>query len=437
MIGQPNKGFNAFHIKSRRHGFHFIEDLDIPDRIKEFKSNENVMCIYADKCQALLDRTGSCKDVLCNEDRCEVYDFCKSNRYVSQIDKAARAALILYSWMQLPTDPGSAGIYAQILNRRKKYARGALLSVVGEIDASKLLNRHFVSVDEIQKGISIWKDEPAGELYRMLGEMCVPHWTARQRWDRLVKEYPKLQHTDVIRQLSKYPLMNLTTNTIQELSLSKALSEKAISIDNVSEIARIPRIYPKDWTLVQRLEQFLMYCANPEPPIIFTGQGLEFVTPPVLHPLCDTYVMQSATADTQQLKTLITMTNNDISYHTAEGDRVAHHPDAKIFKIATGRYVRGTCFHHDKEWNVTGLRETIYPHLENLLNLLLNTPGQKFINTYKAIYDSDALEDDPLIKELRDLPVFSGQIGQEATAWIWTLIPSLLNLGQMNRARNC
>ena len=46
----------------------------------------------------------------------------------------------------------------------------------------------------------------------------------------------------------------------------------------------------------------------------------------------------------------------------------------------------------------------IRPHLESLLNLLQNTPGPKFINTYKPIYAGDALAYEPEIQALRALP---------------------------------
>ena len=392
----------AFHIKPRHHGFDIIEDMDIPERIKAFKSNPNVMCIHADRCQALLDKTGTCKDVLCNADQCEVYDFCSENRYVGQVDKAAQAQLILYSWMQLPTDPGAAGIYAQILSKRKRYERRALLSVVGEVDASKLLNRHSISIGEIQKGISLWQDEPAGQFYRMLSGMCNSTWTPKQRWEFLIAEYPKLDGDATINQLAKFPMTQ--SNKVEGITLIQALSEKLVSIQSLSDIETIPKMYPRHWTPVQWLEQFVMHCQNPEPPLLFTGDTLEFVTPPVLHPMCDTYVMQSATANTHQLKTLLTMANEDITYYPATADRVEHHKDAKIFKIATGRYVRSTCFHYDKEWKVTGLKDKILPHLQNLLGILRNTPGPKFVNTYKAIYDGHELEGEPIINELLSVP---------------------------------
>ena len=59
---------------------------------------------------------------------------------------------------------------------------------------------------------------------------------------------------------------------------------------------------------------------------------------------------------------------------------------------------------YDSEWNVTGLRDTIRPHLETLLMTLENTPGKKYVNTYKPIYTGTELADDGLIELLRAVP---------------------------------
>ena len=398
------RGLASYHIKSRSHGFDKIADLSLPERISVFKSDENVLCIHADRCQALLDRVGSCKEVLCNAEGCEVYEFCSQHRYISQIRKAAQCQVAHYSWPQLPTDPGSKGIVSQIMNARKKYQRGPLLWVVGEIDAQKLLNRHVITTAEIIKGIAIWQNEPAGELYRLLGELCAPHLTGKERFDKLVRHYPGLDHQAATRQLTKIGVPHLDDKYTVEFSVSKALTDGVISIENASTINEIPRMYQSHWTPIQQLERFLMHCANPDPPIFFNSTQLEFITPPNLHTQIDTYIMQSATADAGQIESLITLTADDISFDVAMGNRVEHHPEARIFKVSTGRYVRSTCFEYDKDWKVVGLKDTIRPHLENLLNILDNTPGDKFVNTYKPIYDDDIFDDDPLVSELRGLP---------------------------------
>ena len=398
------QGLQSYYIKARHFGFDRIADLSLKERIKVFETDENVMCIHADRCQALLDRTGNCKDVLCNEEACEVYDFCKQNRYVSQIRKAAQCQIAHYSWVQLVTDPGSQGIVQQVLRERKRITQKELLWVVGEVDAQKLLNRHQVSVAEIQKGLATWGQEPAGELYRLLSQLCNQTLKAKERWDILVREFPKLDHSTAIRQLSRLGLKGYDKQQTLELTVSKALSEGFIKIESVSDIVIIPRVYPRHWTPIQQLDQFLTYSNNPVPPIHFNGLSLEFVTPPELHLECDTYVMQSATANPIQLKNLLTMMNPDIEFHTSTAERVEHHPDTKIFKVATGRYVRRSCFEHDSEWNIVALKDSIRPHLQCLLDILTHTTGHKFVNTYKAIYEGSELEDDPLIELLRACP---------------------------------
>ena len=396
------QGLRSYHIKSRKHGFEKIADLSMDKRVEVFKEDEGVMCVHADRCQALLDRTGNCKDVLCNPECCDVYDFCSRNRYVSQIRKAAQCQVAHYSWVQLLTDPGSRGIVAQILNERKRAQRSHLVWVVGEVDAHKLLNRHTVSTVEITKGIETWADEPAGMLYRLLSELCMPHLTAGERWERLVGGFPRIDGKDASRQLSRIGARGLTHT--EEITVARAVTEGYVSVEDVQSIHAIPKVYPNNWTLVERLEHFLTYCQSPEPPITFNGQSLEFVTPPDLHSMCDTYVMQSATADARQLEQLLTITADDISFHVARSERVEHHEGTRIFKVATGRYVRSTCFDYDKDWEVTGVNDTIRPHLENLLSILENTPGKKFVNTYKPIYDGDVLAEDPIIELLRAVP---------------------------------
>ena len=396
------RGLESYHIRSRLHGFSLIEDLPIEERIKVFKQNKDVLCIHADRCQALLDKTDTCKETLCNAEHCEVYDFCAEHRYVSQIRKAAQAQIAHYSWPQLPTDRGSAGIVAQIMKARADFSRGPLTWVVGEVDAVKLLNRHIISVAEIQRGIAAWREEPAGQLYRLLGMLCNQTWTPQQRWDRLIADYPQIDINIASRQLSRVPVW--ADDKLQEMSLLDALKYEVLSANNAMDIEKWPRLYPKHWTLMQRLEQFLIYCTNPEPPIHFNGLALEFITPPDLHQMIDTYVMQSATANSNQLKTLITMTDAHLEFHTAETQRVEHHEDARIYKVATGRYVRGTLFEREKDLKIVGIKETARPHFENLLNILQNTPGPKWVNTYKPIYDGSELEHEPIIQKLRLLP---------------------------------
>ena len=393
------QGLESYHIRSRLHGFSVIEDLPIPERIKIFKMDKNVLCIHADRCQALLDKTGTCKETLCNAEHCEVYDFCAEHRYVSQIRKAAQAQIAHYSWPQLPTDRSSAGIVAQIMKARSKYSRGPLTWVVGEVDAHKMLNRHIIPVAEIQKGIAAWRDEPAGQLYRLLGMLCNETWTAQQRWERLIADYPNIDNNIASRQLTRVPVW--ADDQLAEMKLLDALKYEVLSADNAMDIEKWPRLYQRHWTLMQRLEQFLIHCSNPEPPIHFNGINLEFITPPDLHQMVDTFVMQSATANSSQLKTLITMTDPHIEFHTAETERVEHHKDAKIYKVATGRYVRGTLFEREKDLKIVGIKETARPHFENLLNILQNTPGPKWVNTYKPIYEGDELAHEPVIAKLR------------------------------------
>ena len=399
-IRAREQGLNSYWIKSRSFGFHKIADLPLLEREKVFKEDKNVMCIHADRCDALLARTGNCKDVLCNPDCCDVYDFCSRHRYVSQIRKAAQSQIAHYSWPQLPTDPGSKGIVSQIMQERSRISKGQLIWVVGEVDAEKLLNRHQVSTAEIVKGIETWGDEPAGELYRILSELCVPHLTAYERHQRLVQWYGSgFDFQAASRQLSRIGARGLEHT--EEITLTRAVTEGYVSVEDVESIQRLPKMYPHHWTLVERLEQFVAHINSPDPPIYFNGLALEFVTPPDLHAQVDPYVMQSATADAKHLESLLTITADDITFHMATGDRVEHHHGTRIFKVATGRYVRGTCFNYDKEWNIIGLKDTIRPHLENLRSILWNTPGKKFVNTYKAIYEGDELADDPLIESLR------------------------------------
>ena len=393
------RGLESYHIRSRLHGFSLIEDLSIPERIKVFKQNKDVLCIHADRCQALLDKTDTCKETLCNSEHCEVYDFCAEHRYVSQIQKAAQAQIAHYSWPQLPTDPGSAGIVAQIMKARAKYSRGPLTWVVGEVDAHKMLNRHIIPVSEIQKGIAAWRDEPAGQLYRLLGLLCNETLSPQQRWDQILSDFSGIDYSVASRQLSRVPVW--VDDKLNEMKLLDALKYEVLKADNAIEIEKWPRLYANHWTLMQRFEQFLMYCANPEPPIHFGGTHLEFITPPDLHSMVDTYVMQSATANSHQLKTLITMTDPQIEFYTAETARVEHHEDARIYKVATGRYVRGTFFEREKDLKITGIKETALPHFENLLNILQNTPGPKWVNTYKPIYEGDELAHEPVIMKLR------------------------------------
>ena len=106
---------------------------------------------------------------------------------------------------------------------------------------------------------------------------------------------------------------------------------------------KMPRVYQKNWTLIQRLDQLLTYAVNDEPPLYFDTQSLIWTTPPILHQMCDTYVMQSATADKTQIKSLITLAN-DVDFYAGDGKRVEHHQDTTIYKVVTGRYVRSSCF---------------------------------------------------------------------------------------------
>ena len=395
-------GLYSYHIKSRMAGWQKIDGKPLQERIRIYKEDKDVMCIHADRCEALLSRTGNCKDVLCNENDCEVYDFCKRNRYVSQLRKAAAAKIVHYSWVQLPTDPASQGIVAQINGERRRIFKDKPIWVVGEVDALKLLNVHRISLQEIGKGIETWGDEPAGQFYRLLSGLCQVHLSNSERYERLLKGFADMEKGDVTRQLSRIGRHAL--GYTDELSVSQAVKDRFISIDSVGSIRQIPKTYQKHWTLVQQIDAFLSFAVGAEPPIFFDSQTLYFYTPPQLHNLCDTYVMQSATADKEQIEQLLTTSSSEIDFYASDGSRVEHHQGTRIFKVATGRYVRSTCFEYDSDWNIIGLRDAIRPHLETLLGILMNTPGKKFVNTYKAIYEGHELEDDVLIELIRNAP---------------------------------
>ena len=395
------QNLTSYYIRPRHYGFQKIADAPLTERIARFKKDPDVLCIHADRCDALIARTGDCTEALCNKNDCEVYSFCKEQRYLSQVPKAAQSQIAHYSWVTLCTDPSAKGIVAKILAERKRYDRQNLVWVVGEVDAHKLLNRHRVSTAEIKQGFDIWGDSPAGQLYQLLSSLGQLHLTQEQRFELLVEGFHKIEFKKASYQLARVGEKFLTET--KPVSISKAIESGYISVKDVMSIHQIPKIYPQGWTLVEQIEQFLSCSTSSDPPIFFDGLGIEFVTPPDLHSMCDQYVLQSATANLKHCQELLSITaDNDLSFTMTESERVEHHPDAKMFKILTGRYVRSSCFEYkDGYKTVVGLRDTIRPHLENLLQTLQNTPGEKFVNTYKVIYEGDELADDPLIQELR------------------------------------
>lgn len=390
------RGLLSMHIRSRMAGYSLIKDKPYEERKKIFLENSKIQCLHADRCHALINRVGSCRDVLCNEEDCEVYAYCKRSRYLSQFSKSAYMQYVNYSWQKLLTDPVGRGTVAKLLVERQQAVRSMPLFVIGEVEASQLLNTHRVSIQEIARGIEMWENNPAGEFYAMLEHVCRLSMQPEHRAEQIFDLFKTIDIDTARDQLGRI------VEDGEIISLPAAIGAGLYEIETVADIHKLPRLYPVGWSIVEQFETMFKHAENPV--VFFDGQQLEFSTLPELTTMVDTVVMQSATSDVTQIRNLIQTVRDDISFVVSGSERVSHHPNARIYKVNSGRYVRQSCFQYDKEWNVLGLQDKIRPHLRRILDILRETPGRKHVNTYKIIYEGDELEDDQLIGELRNLP---------------------------------
>ena len=389
------RGLTTMHLKSRTAGAGKLEGKTEKERLDLFNTDNSIQCLYPERCDALIKRVGSCREVLCNKYDCPVYGTCRRNRYLSQFRKCATVQYVNYSWQKFLTDPVATGVLNKVLNSYKVMQKEQPMFVLGEVGAMELINSHFVSIEEIARGIDIWKDEPLGKFFSLLESICGLSIDPVERAERIYTQWTNIDLIQASKQLSKILIEDTA------LSLSKAVATKQYSIDTTTEIAKLPRLYQQGWTLIDRLEHMFTHASIPV--VFFDGQSIEFNTLPQLSKLVDKVVMQSATANMGQVRNVLKAVTPEISFVSNSYERVRHHTGTRIFKVRTGRYVRQTVFEYDDDWKIVGLRDEIRPHLKRILSILQATPGAKHVNTYKPIYDGKALQEDELIQELRVL----------------------------------
>ena len=175
------------------------------------------------------------------------------------------------------------------------------------------------------------------------------------------------------------------------MGLAEAIKLGIFDTKTVQSIQELPTVYSDpNWTFWHQIKHFFAhYTRDADAPIRWSGEGLHFWVPPVLHPRVKRLLVISSTLSTEHLHTVFP----DEAIEVFRTDPTAWVSENQVFQIRTGIYPRETILDYDGTWDVIGTSKT----------------GQRFLFGIRAEIERDPnvkhaiITDSEIIRPLRDI----------------------------------
>ena len=334
-------------------------------------------CIQAPRPDAYRKKGGNLYKTICPT--CPVYDQCLKEGYLSQIEQAKNALMVITSHPDFHINPAHKGFAKPYLTDITGAQR---LIVQDDVSTYALFLECEITRRRLQELRDDWDGAFLGrfakELLRLLEVEGTPY---------TIGDYLKTL-TRKQKALLNFQLTRVRIQTTQAdgtpvhfvMTLDEAVSHGFYGEATETDIAEMPAVYPKNWTLLDQLTAFFKhYKRETDAPIQYHDGTLKFVLPPRLHDNVWKAVFMSATQDEVLFKRAFP------EAHTQNLLSTAWQPHVKVYQLRTNRNPRATVYQFT-EGEITGLSDTGENYYQRMIDEIARTPDTKHaIITYKDV----------------------------------------------------
>ena len=336
-------------------------------------------CVQADRADAYRQKGGNMYTTICPH--CTVQLECLDNGYLSQPERAKDALMVISSHPDFHINPKNKGFAKPYLT---DYTGGKRLVVQDDVATHALFLPCEVSRDRLCRMRDDWKGQFlsgfAKELLRILESEGTPY---------AIGEYLDTL-TDKQKSLLTYQMAHVRVETTEPdgtashwvMSLDEAVGKGIFSLGDAGDIAELPSVYPKGWTLLDQLTAFFEhYTRESDAPIRYLDGTLSFVIPPRILDSVDKAIFMSATLDLDLFKRAFpeAETDNTPPIELAKG--------AGIYQLRTNRNPRRTVFKF-ADGQPVGLSDAGESYWRMMVDEITRTPDTKHaIITYKPVLE--------------------------------------------------
>ena len=358
----------------RRRGlmFRWNDGKDAHDRFPH-----EIPCIQAARCDAYRRKGGNMYKTICPN--CPVQTECLQYGYRSQPENAKNARMIISSHPDFHINPAHKGFAKPYLTDITGAQR---LIVQDDVSTHALFLECEITRHRLQQLRNDWKGAFLGgfakELLRILEVEGTPYAT-QDYLNSLTKKQKALLNFQLTRVRIQTTQAD-GTHTHFVMTLDEAVSHGFYGEATESDIAEMPAVYPKNWTLLDQLTAFFKhYKREADAPIHYHDGTLKFALPPRLHDKVWKAVFMSATQDEVLFKHALP------EAQTQNLPPTAWQPHVKVYQLRTNRNPRATVYRFE-DGKTVGLSDTGESYWQHMIDEIARTPDTKHaIITYKDV----------------------------------------------------
>ena len=354
-----------------------------------------VPCIQAARCDAYRKKGGNMYKTICPT--CRVETDCLQYGYRSQPEDAKNAVMLITSHPDFHINPALRGFAKPYLNDITGAPR---LVVQDDVSTHALFLECQITRHRLQQIRDDWDGAFLGgfakELLRCLEAEGTPY-AIGDYLDTLTDKQKGLLNFQLTR-LRIQTTQADGTHTYFVMTLDEAVSRGFFKAENEADIAELPAVYPKNWTLLDQLTAFFQHYTRPDDaPIQYHDGTLKFALPPRLHDSVWKAVFMSATLDLDLFKRAFP------EAHTEDIPPTAFVNGTKVYQLRTNRNPRATVYLVE-DAEVVGLSSTGENYWQRMIHEIARTPAtQHAIITYKLLFEWKQNEETSDLSELDNI----------------------------------
>ena len=455
--------------KSRFYGYSGKDDYPLSERIADFKEQCN-LCIHAELCEmsriyGIPPRLGVCRG-------CEMLADCQEYAYLSQVERAKEAQVLLIAMPKLFIDPAHAGFLSRLDTAER-------LHIIDESKAHELFLECSLAKETLQTWVKHWRNTELGtvasRILQILEVDCKDPYEVVKYIDTLSDEQIerlsksttcyRLAYTrnekgavdedtervlaynqaefdndiwayvatdtegyDILREKSEpvIPPQTIKEKGYLELTPAQALDLGIVNLKDVTTLEEHGYVYESQhWTPFQQLRIFSKrYKRAEDAPITYQDRKLSWVIPPQLAKQVKRLIVMGASLDKEGFERAFEQTE-----HLFIETKPASYVDgANTFQIRTGAYPRRSLLDYtlaEKKWKVVGLNTTGERFFnEIIVEMERDRQTKHVIITFKAIVErlgDELTANHPNLMDMRSFHNMEGLDYKESGLVFWII----------------
>ena len=394
--------------KPRRHLWEQVKAIPVETRMATPFQHGNV-CEDPERCNALEEKGGNPNESICPQ--CPVYMECQQRGYLSQPETLRHVKAQISRPNRLFLDPERSDVVDEILQQVDDTER---LCIVDEAEAFKLFPQCGISKNTLEEWRVNWGRSALGnfanailnaleiknaldvnavgriravvqaferEKETLIQQMCqvnIPSKVVPREFvdDETGKTLARFGiafengasayiplDTDAMGRLTTKGLPVFQLNTFEPnedtkipMSMAQAVKLGILDTATVESIKAFPTVYGNpNWTFWHQIKRFFEhYPRDADAPMLWTGTGMQFWVPPVLHPSVKRLLFMSSMLSKHDFHR--TFPDEEFEVHSIKP--IAWPQGNRVFQIRSGIYPRQAILNYDTDWDVLGMSKT-------------------------------------------------------------------------------